>query len=274
MISRYVLRHRSAIAISRPIQHQQQQRLRRRRSVTNLVALTRHVDVERTAYKYNFQHRRREKKFWTNQSNYRYQSSSAALSKEESVGTEISTPNAASSSSSTSSGKGEKSIEEQYSKKSPLEHVLLRPGMYVGPVERLPPTRCWVLEPTPEPYNPETVVSSSASASSSSSESLDTNATETSTTTTSNESYRMVSKELGLIPALGKIFDEILVNASDNRLRNPKTCNKLDVRIDPGSYNNNNIDNENGERNRDPSIRIWNNGKGIPVQVRQPKTLL
>ena len=39
-----------------------------------------------------------------------------------------------------------KSIEEQYSKKTPLEHVLLRPGMYVGPCESISHD-CWVLDP-------------------------------------------------------------------------------------------------------------------------------
>lgn len=130
----------------------------------------------------------------------------------------------------------EKSIEEQYSKKTPLEHVLLRPGMYVGPVERLPPNDVWVLEPLPQPYmfSPQQEINKKVEES----------------------SYRMVHKEYGLVPALIKVFDEILVNASDNRLRNPKSCTMLDVRIDPG---------EPGRR--DPCIRVWNNGKGIPVQV-------
>jgi hypothetical protein len=130
-------------------------------------------------------------------------------------------------------GPQEKSIEQQYSKKTPLEHVLLRPGMYVGPVERLPPNHCWVLDPIPQPY-----FSSKAK-------------TQKETAT----GYSMAHKEYGLVPALIKIFDEILVNASDNRLRNPKTCTLLDVRIDPGGLD------------RDPFIRIWNNGKGIPIQV-------
>ena len=128
-----------------------------------------------------------------------------------------------------------KSVEEQYSKKTPLEHVLLRPGMYVGPVERLPPNDVWVLEPLPPPYNFSSQQESHSS--------------------TDEISYRMVHKECGLVPALIKIFDEILVNASDNRLRNPKSCTLLDVRIDPGGHD------------REPCIRIWNNGKGIPVQV-------
>ena len=74
-------------------------------------------------------------------------------------------------------------------------------------------------------------------------------------------SFRMANKEYGLIPALIKIFDEILVNASDNRLRNPKTCTKLDVRIDPGDID------------REPRIRIWNDGKGIPVQIHSGENM-
>lgn len=131
----------------------------------------------------------------------------------------------------------EKSVEEQYSRKTPLEHVLLRPGMYVGPVERLPQQTCWVLDPTPEPFD----------------FSMETQLSGQSPSVT--PLFRMTKQEYGLIPALIKIFDEILVNASDNRLRNPKTCTKLDVRIDPGSVE------------REPRIRIWNNGKGIPVQI-------
>ena len=132
----------------------------------------------------------------------------------------------------------DKSVEEQYSRKTPLEHVLLRPGMYVGPVERSPPSSCWVPSPVPEKYNFSADFQGSSSQE-------------------DGGRYRMKSREYGLIPALVKIFDEILVNASDNRLRHPKTCNRLDVKIDPGSPT------------RDPRIRIWNNGKGIPVQVHK-----
>ena len=59
------------------------------------------------------------------------------------------------------------------------------------------------------------------------------------------------------MPALLKIFDEILVNASDNRLRNPDTCTKLNVHIDPGATD------------RPPRIQIWNNGKGIPIEIHK-----
>jgi DNA topoisomerase-2 len=67
----------------------------------------------------------------------------------------------------------------------------------------------------------------------------------------------MVRKEYGLVPALIKIFDEILVNASDNRLRHAESCTRIDVVIDPG----------NAEEERPPYISVLNDGKGIPVQV-------
>jgi DNA topoisomerase-2 len=138
------------------------------------------------------------------------------------------------SSSSSSSSSSTPSVEEQYSRKTPLEHVLLRPGMYVGPCERLPPNRCWVLEPTPLPPD----------------DSL------------AKPSLRMVQKDYGLVPALIKIFDEILVNASDNRLRD-EMCSYLDVTIDPGS----------NEEGREPFIRVYNDGKGIPIQIHKEENM-
>ena len=67
------------------------------------------------------------------------------------------------------------SVEEQYSRKTPLEHVLLRPGMYVGPNERLPPQSCWVLEnapPAPTAEMLEQLEDPSSSSSSPASENL------------------------------------------------------------------------------------------------------
>ena len=127
----------------------------------------------------------------------------------------------------------EKTVEEMYSRKTPLEHVLLRPGMYVGAVERLPPIPYWVADcriPPPSEANSHVNVSM--------------------------KSMKMVRNEYGIVPALIKVFDEILVNASDNKLRHPDTCNRIDVIIDPGSAD------------KDPYISVYNDGKGIPVQVR------
>mmetsp|Transcript_31959 Transcript_31959/g.95704 ORF Transcript_31959/g.95704 Transcript_31959/m.95704 type:complete len:1312 (-) Transcript_31959:14-3949(-) len=128
---------------------------------------------------------------------------------------------------------GSRSVEEQYSRKTPLEHVLLRPGMYVGPTQVMPPVSCWAIDPLPDNEVFPDVRSD----------------------------LRMVQNEVSLIPALDKIFDEILVNASDNRLRHPKSCRKIDVRIDPGC--------EEPGRERPPLISITNDGKGIPVQVHR-----
>ncbi|XP_051850514.1 DNA topoisomerase 2-alpha [Antechinus flavipes] len=55
-------------------------------------------------------------------------------------------------------------------------------------------------------------------------------------------------RDVTFVPGLYKIFDEILVNAADNKQRDPK-MNCIKVTID--SENN--------------TISIWNNGKGIPV---------
>ncbi|KAF3827086.1 hypothetical protein GH733_002572 [Mirounga leonina] len=63
-----------------------------------------------------------------------------------------------------------------------------------------------------------------------------------------DEDVGMNCREVTFVPGLYKIFDEILVNAADNKQRDKNmTCIK--VSIDPES----NI------------ISIWNNGKGIPV---------
>jgi DNA topoisomerase-2 len=107
--------------------------------------------------------------------------------------------------------------------------------MYVGPNERLPPQSFWVLDPPlalqEEPSSPDTT------------------------------SFRFIKKEIAIVPALVKIFDEILVNASDNRLRHPKSCSRIDVIIQPGS------DTE------DPFISIYNDGKGIPIQIHKKENM-
>jgi DNA topoisomerase-2 len=130
------------------------------------------------------------------------------------------------------SSASEPTIEQQYSRKTPLEHVLLRPGMYVGPNERSPPATGWILEST-FPLSSEQTVAAPI------------------------PSLRMVQKELAVIPALIKIFDEILVNASDNRLRYPETTTRIDVVIDPNA----------------PFISIQNNGAGIPVEMHSEEKM-
>ncbi|MCP3661546.1 MAG: hypothetical protein GY696_03455, partial [Gammaproteobacteria bacterium] len=46
------------------------------------------------------------------------------------------------------------------------------------------------------------------------------------------EAEKMVSREITFVPGLYKIFDEILVNAADNKQRDP-SMNLIKVNIDP-----------------------------------------
>ncbi|CAG9536423.1 unnamed protein product [Cercopithifilaria johnstoni] len=109
------------------------------------------------------------------------------------------------------------SIEKIYQKKSQLEHILLRPDTYIGSVEYTDRTPMWV-------YDLKT--------------------------------DRIVQREISYVPGLYKIFDEILVNAADNKQRDPK-MNLIKVNI-------------NKEENE---ISIFNNGRGIPVVLHKIEKL-
>lgn len=101
-------------------------------------------------------------------------------------------------------------MEEIYQKKTQLEHILLRPDTYIGSVERIS-QNMWVYDSAQE---------------------------------------GMVNRSISFVPGLFKIFDEILVNAADNKIRDP-TMDMLKVDIDRASGR----------------ISILNNGRGIPVEV-------
>ncbi|TTY54605.1 DNA topoisomerase 2-alpha [Bagarius yarrelli] len=58
----------------------------------------------------------------------------------------------------------------------------------------------------------------------------------------------MNNRDITFVPGLYKIFDEILVNAADNKQRD-SSMNCIKITIDP----------------ENTTISIWNNGKGIPV---------
>ncbi|VDM95380.1 unnamed protein product [Thelazia callipaeda] len=109
------------------------------------------------------------------------------------------------------------SIEKIYQKKSQLEHILIRPDTYIGSVEYTDKTPMWVYDT----YNDE-----------------------------------IVQREISYVPGLYKIFDEILVNAADNKQRDPK-MNLIKV----------NIDKDKSE------ISIFNNGRGIPVVLHKTEKL-
>ncbi|XP_046806449.1 DNA topoisomerase 2 [Lucilia cuprina] len=113
-------------------------------------------------------------------------------------------------------GGGGLSIEQMYQKKSQLEHILLRPDTYIGSVEHTKELM-WV-------YN--------------------------------EERNRMVQREISFVPGLYKIFDEILVNAADNKQRD-KSMNTIKIDIEP-------------EKNM---ISVWNNGQGIPVTMHKEEKM-
>lgn len=62
----------------------------------------------------------------------------------------------------------------------------------------------------------------------------------------------MAWKTITMVPGLYKIFDEILVNAADNKIRDPK-MDTLKVTIDR----------ENNE------VSVFNNGRGIPIELHE-----
>lgn len=114
--------------------------------------------------------------------------------------------------------KGKKAdIEKIYQKKSQLEHILLRPDTYIGSVEHVQ-ENMWVYD---------------------------------------KENSAMKFRELNYCPGLYKIYDEILVNAADNKQRdNNMDCIKIEI---------------NQEAN---TVSIWNNGKGIPVVMHKDENML
>ena len=100
-----------------------------------------------------------------------------------------------------------------------LEHILKRPDTYIGSVERSE-KQMWV-------YN--------------------------------TEMDSMEMREVSFVPGLYKIFDEILVNAADNKQRD-KNMDTIKVTVDR----------EKGE------ISVYNNGRGIPIEIHevQPQSLV
>ncbi|RSL58043.1 hypothetical protein CEP54_008031 [Fusarium duplospermum] len=112
--------------------------------------------------------------------------------------------------------KTKKTATETYQKLSQLEHIIKRPDTYIGSVEMTQQTM-WV-------YNKET----------------------------SLMEYRPVS----FVPGLYKIFDEILVNAADNKQRD-KSMTYMKINIDRATG----------------VISVENNGKGIPIVIHEKEKI-
>ncbi|AAS53089.1 AER410Wp [Eremothecium gossypii ATCC 10895] len=104
----------------------------------------------------------------------------------------------------------EKNASETYQKITQLEHILKRPDTYIGSVE-MQDFHMWVHDA---------------------------------------EMDCMVEKQVNIVPGLFKIFDEIIVNAADNKVRDP-SMKKIEVVI-------------NREENY---IEVKNDGNGIPIEV-------
>ena len=112
--------------------------------------------------------------------------------------------------------RAQKTATERYQKISQLEHILKRPDTYIGSVE-IQEQEQWIYD----------------------------DATEC-----------LVEKQVNIVPGLFKIFDEILVNAADNKVRDP-SMKKIEVTITP-------------EENL---IEVKNDGKGIPIEIHQKEKI-
>ena len=84
------------------------------------------------------------------------------------------------------------SVEEQYKKKTLHQHILDRPGMYIGPIKS-------------DKINMYIYC---------------------------DEINGIIRKDINIVLGLYKIFDEILVNAADHTTRDKGKCNRIDVYID------------------------------------------
>ncbi|KAK4056942.1 DNA topoisomerase 2 [Microbotryomycetes sp. JL221] len=107
-----------------------------------------------------------------------------------------------------------KSASETYVKLSQLEHVLKRPDTYIGSIEAITQPM-WVYDGAD-----------------------------------SEGQNVMTYRNTTFVPGLYKIFDEILVNAADNKVRD-KSMSQLKVTIDK----------------ENKSIEVMNDGQGIPVEM-------
>eukprot|EP00760_Papus_ankaliazontas_P017914 PhM_4_TR17398/c1_g1_i1/m.85683/K03164/TOP2; DNA topoisomerase II len=110
-----------------------------------------------------------------------------------------------------------KTVEETYQKKTQHEHILSRPDMYIGSCERVTDD-VWVYDDVQE---------------------------------------QMQQRKCSWIPGLYKIFDEILVNSADNKVRDPKNQTLVQVDIDQAAG----------------KISVWNNGEGIPIEKHKKHNL-
>lgn len=108
-----------------------------------------------------------------------------------------------------------RTVEEIYQKKTQHEHILTRPDMYIGTIEPVTDD-VWVYD---------------------------------------EADGIMKQRRCTWTPGLYKIFDEILVNAADNKVRDPLGQTTIRVWM------------------TDEYVRVFNNGEGIPIQKHREHDL-
>ncbi|KAF2075476.1 hypothetical protein CYY_003212 [Polysphondylium violaceum] len=136
-------------------------------------------------------------------------------------------------------------IEDIYQKKTPTEHVLLRPDSYIGTIEKVEDDM-WVLSNSIFNKKKKEIITPSTTLNNDIDQDLLVKKKK-------NQQHQYIHPiKATYTPGLLKIYDEILVNAADNKQRD-STMSFIKVEIDPTSQ----------------SISIMNDGKGIPVVMHK-----
>jgi DNA topoisomerase-2 len=137
-----------------------------------------------------------------------------------------------------------KSDALKYDKKTPREHVLIRPDTYIGDTE--PTTESmWIVKLLETSKSTENTSSESQD-----NKSLISSKSGKSSKTKSEPTLEIVKETITYTPGLLKIFDEVIVNARDASISD-ETCDTIKV-----EYN-----------KEEGYISVWNNGDiGIPVE--------
>jgi DNA topoisomerase-2 len=106
---------------------------------------------------------------------------------------------------------GDASITDRYQVKSDIEHILLKPGMYVGSAQLIDDDMYIMVEDL------------------------------------------IIKRSIRYIPALQRLYEEILLNAFDQTVRDGTDCTEIHVSIDAETS----------------TITVHNNGQGLPVLLKE-----
>ena len=173
-------------------------------------------------------------------------------------------------------------IEREFQRKTPLEHVLLRPGMYVGNTEHVT-EEVWTI----------TTSSSSKSKKGKKKKTKENlrgqggvgrvgGGLVESGPLSPLHGFVATRQQRTYVPSLYKIFDEILVNAIDNLQRSrgdhAMTRIRVDIEMDGGRGGGGAGGGAGGGRGSlsspsSPRITVWNDGRGIPVRMHRSEKM-